>query len=92
MVDVTDLMMDLDLANKWPAARRWLSENYGDHAYFSLQASEYDQNQEPNPPEFVERWALIPFSVLHINGDHYTTFYLQFNDPNDEMVFRLKWL
>lgn len=92
MVDISELVMGLGIANTWPAARRWLHENYGDHAYFSLQASETDQNQEPNPPEFVERWALIPFSVVHNNGDHYTTFYIHFNDPSDEMVFILKWL
>ena len=92
MIDISDLVLKLDSAMRWPAARRWLMENYGSNAYIPLMARYTDANLEPCPPEFEERWALITFSIEQEDGAQHTYFYLDFQDPDDELVFVLKWL
>jgi len=92
MVDISDLVLEIDSAMRWPSARRWLTENYGTNAYIQLMALHTDRLLEPNPPPFVERWAMIVFTIAQRCGAHHTHFYLDFQDPDEEMIFRLKWL
>lgn len=92
MVNISDIVLELDQAMRWPEARRWLMTNYGSNAYIPLMARYTDANLEPCPPEFEERWALITFSIEQEDGAQHTYFYLEFQDPDDELVFRLKWL
>ena len=94
MTEITDLVLALNTAGsnqRWPAAKKWITEQYGDHQYFSLVVEHTDEVLEPRPPEFQERWALIAFTVNYPDYQQ-TFFYITFKDSNDELVFRLKWL
>ena len=91
MINVSDLVMNLDSPMSWPSARRWLIENYGDNSYIPMEFDYHYGDLEPEAPEFEERWALLTVTHRH-PGYHQTFFYLDFQDPDDELVFRLKWL
>lgn len=92
MVNVTDLVLKLDQAVRWPAARRWLYETYGENAYLPLKVLYTDAVLEPWSQQFAEPWALVPFTIEQEDGACHSYFYLEFQDPDDEMIFRLKWL
>lgn len=84
--------MGLDMHMMWPKARRWLLDHYGDNAYLPQSTVFINDEQEPKSQKFAERWALITYTIEQPDGAHHTYFYLDFQDPNDEMVFILKWL
>ena len=92
MINITDFVLEIDTPTRWPAARRWLTEHYGTKASIPIDADYTDKVLEPGPQKYENRWALITFSIKQEDGARHSYFYLDFQNPDDELVFRLKWL